>query len=148
MGASMETAKKTCPFCAIAANEDTDVEVIYEGKEMLAFFPESPATPGHTLIIPRDHVTDFWNADLPLVEELSAVAVRIGRAIDAALKPEGMNLITSAGEVAEQTVFHLHLHLVPRWRDDELDIWPPKKGMEREVREDLGRSVRAVLGSG
>jgi histidine triad (HIT) family protein len=145
VGASAETAQRTCPFCGIAAGKDTDVEMVFEASRWLAFFPVAPATPGHTLVIPRAHVADFWSTDLPLVEELSAAAVRIGRAIEAALKPEGMNLITSAGEAAEQSVFHLHLHLVPRWRDDELDIWPPKKGMRRDVREDLGRAVRAAL---
>jgi histidine triad (HIT) family protein len=56
-----------------------------------------------------------------------------------------MNLITSAGEAAEQSVLHLHLHLVPRWSDDELDIWPPKKVMRRELKEGLGQAIRAAL---
>jgi histidine triad (HIT) family protein len=54
-----------------------------------------------------------------------AAVIRVGRAIDKALKPEGMNLITSAGKTAEQTVFHLHLHIVPRWQRDGFGrIWP------------------------
>jgi len=127
------------------ANEDASVEMIYETSGLLAFFPAAPATPGHTLVIPRAHVTDLWSADLPLVEELMSAAVRIGQAINAALEPGGMNLITSAGEAAEQSVFHLHLHLVPRWSDDELDIWPPKKGMRHEIKENLGKAIRAAL---
>jgi histidine triad (HIT) family protein len=67
---------------------------------------------------------------------------RVGKAIQKAVEPEGMNLITSAGRAAEQTVFHLHLHLVPRWLDDELDIWPAKKLMPRDLKEDLASAVR------
>lgn len=70
--------------------------------------------------------------------------VRLGNAVQSALNPEGMNLITSAGEAAEQTVFHLHLHVVPRWADDELDIWPPKKPMARGLKENLADAVRAA----
>jgi histidine triad (HIT) family protein len=58
-----------------------------------------------------------------------AAAIRVGHAIDQALSPEGMNLITSAGQTAEQTVFHLHLHVVPRWQRDGFgSIWPPSDG--------------------
>lgn len=145
MDASAENTKKTCPFCAIARGAGELVEVICEAESWLAFFPVAPATPGHTLVIPRAHVQDLWASELGLAEELIGAAIRVGRAITAAVEPEGMNLITSAGEAAEQSIFHLHLHLVPRWSDDALDIWPPKRAMEREVREDLGEAIRAVL---
>ena len=145
MGASAENTKKTCPFCAIARGNVASVEVIHEAESWLAFFPESPATPGHTLIIPSAHVPDLWAAELDLAEELTGAVIRVGRAITAAIEPEGMNLITSAGEAAEQSVFHLHLHLVPRWNNDTLDIWPPKRAMARRVTEDLGEAIRAVL---
>jgi histidine triad (HIT) family protein len=141
-----ETAKTNCPFCAIVAGKDDSAEVIWEAGSWLAFFPRSPATPGHTLIIPREHVTDLWATDLSLAEELTAAAIRVGTAINVALEPEGMNLITSKGDAGEQSVFHLHLHLVPRWSDDALDIWPEKKSMRRSVREDLGDEIRAALG--
>jgi histidine triad (HIT) family protein len=111
--------------------------VISEADSWLAFFPTAPATPGHTLIIPRNHVSDLWVADLHLGEELTGAAVRVGRAIKAAVEAEGMNLITSAGEAAEQTVFHLHLHLVPRWTDDRFEIWPPKRSMAPRLKADL-----------
>jgi histidine triad (HIT) family protein len=71
--------------------------------------------------------------------------IRVGRAIQNALVPEGMNLISSAGEAAEQSIFHLHFHVVPRWRNDELDIWPPKKPMQKEYKEDLAEAIRAAL---
>jgi diadenosine tetraphosphate (Ap4A) HIT family hydrolase len=142
MNPSLENPEKDCPFCAIARGEDASVEVISEADSWLAFFPTAPATPGHTLVIPRKHVRDLWAADLHLAEELTGAAVRVGRAIKAAVEPEGINLITSAGEAAEQTVFHLHLHLVPRWANDRLDIWPPRRSMAPQLKANLADAVR------
>src|SRR5688572_23231261 len=122
---SEDTDAKSCEFCVIARGEDPDVEIVCEDVAWVAFFPLAPATPGHTLVIPRMHVTDVWTAPVPLVAELMGGVARVGKAIAAAINPEGMNLIASAGRAAEQTVFHLHLHVVPRWvRDGFGRIWP------------------------
>lgn len=119
------TIDPDCAFCAIAQGKDPTAEIVCEDTDWTAFFPLNPATPGHTLVIPRRHVADLWQLDPSLGAELMAAVIRVGRAIDQVLKPEGMNLISSAGETAEQTVFHLHLHVVPRWRRDGFGrIWP------------------------
>lgn len=135
---------KDCPFCAIVAGEDDSVEIVCEGSSWIAFFPTAPATPGHTLVIPRQHIPDLWSADSVLACELTGAVVKVGDAIRDAVEPEGMNLISSAGEAAEQTVFHLHLHLVPRWVNDGLDIWPPKRSMAPQLKADLAGAVRAA----
>jgi histidine triad (HIT) family protein len=120
-----------CPFCAAGRGEPLDTELICEGETWVALFPLEPATPGHTLVIPRRHVEDLWDVDPPLGRDLMDAVLRVGNAIQTALEPDGMNLITSAGRVAEQTVFHLHLHLVPRWRHDRFDrIWPRGKAFQ------------------
>jgi histidine triad (HIT) family protein len=99
--------------------------VVWRATSWVAFFPLNPATPGHTLVVPRGHVTDLWQLGSPLASELIDASIQIGLAIRAALEPEGLNLITSAGAAAEQSVFHLHLHLVPRWHEDGFGhIWP------------------------
>lgn len=115
----------SCPFCQIVQGEDQSVEIVCEDESWIAFFPLDPATPGHTLIIPRTHISDLWAAPAFLVAELMSAALRVGKAIHSAISPEGMNLITSAGKAAEQSVFHLHLHVVPRWAQDGFGrIWP------------------------
>jgi histidine triad (HIT) family protein len=133
-----------CDFCSIARGEDPSAEVVCEGESWVAFFPLHPATLGHTLVIPRNHVVDLWKVKPPLGEHLMTAAIDVGRGIQAALAPEGMNLITSAGQIAEQTVFHLHLHLVPRWTGDGFgEIWSPAglnddlalKGAAAKIRE-------------
>jgi histidine triad (HIT) family protein len=143
----MET-DPNCEFCAIGGGEHDSVERVCEGKSWVAFFPRSPATPGHTLVIPRTHVVDLWKADDQLAAELVSAVVRVGKAIDQALNPEGINLISSAGETAEQSVFHLHLHVVPRWhRDGFGHIWPPKKRYEDATIENVAARVREACGS-
>lgn len=116
-----------CEFCSIARGDDPSADVVCEDETWIAFFPRKPATPGHTLVIPRTHSPDLWSVDMAQAAELMVAVVRVGRAIETALTPEGMNLISSAGEPAEQTVYHLHLHVVPRWCEDGFgEIWPPK----------------------
>jgi histidine triad (HIT) family protein len=133
-----------CDFCAIARGEDSSVEIVCEGADWVAFFPIDPATPGHTLVIPRSHVANLWEARPSLAADLMAAVVKLGNAIEDALQPEGMNLITSAGRVAEQTVFHLHLHVVPRWaRDGFGQIWPRDgDGFSDSALEAAARRIR------
>src|SRR5258708_20034331 len=86
-----------CAFCAIAQGRDRSAEVVCEDKTWVAFFPLSPATPGHTLVIPRSHVVDLWQVELDLGSELMAAVIRVYRAIDLPFKPEVINPITSSG---------------------------------------------------
>lgn len=146
MTGAAEDESRNCPFCAIAAGGDRTVEVVCEAADWLAFFPLEPATTGHTLVIPREHHPDLWDVGDALGSELMGAVVRVGRAIRTALSPDGMNLITSSGHEAEQTVFHLHLHLVPRWGDDRFGrIWPPHSRVDEsqdlhEVAERIRRA--------
>lgn len=135
-----------CPFCRIAAGEDS-AAVVCEGDEWIAFLPPEPATPGHTLVVPRVHARDFWTLAEAASSELGLAAGRVGRAINRALRPEGMNLITSAGTAAEQTVAHVHLHVLPRWEGDAVgSIWPPKQATPPERLQDLVQRIAAECG--
>ena len=114
----------------------------------VAFFPLDPATPGHTLIIPRVHVEDLWDAGPEIASQLIQAAVKVGNAVRSAIDPEGMNLITSAGSAAEQTVFHLHIHVVPRWRGDGFGaIWPSETRYENEsLLDGIADRIREACG--
>ena len=132
-----------CPFCRIATGKET-VEMLCETDDWIAFFPDEPATPGHTLVIPRVHVANFLELDTELGASMMKGLLTVGRAIQTAVKPDGMNLISSMGEAADQTVYHLHFHLVPRKAGDAIGrIWPPKKPMNEERKEDLADLIRA-----
>ena len=136
-----------CDFCAIAKGEDRSVRVVCEGDEWIAFFPLKPATKGHTLVIPRRHVADVWELEVPLSAELMEAVIRVGRSVQAAVRPEGMNLISSKGRAAEQTVFHLHLHVLPRWTQDDLDrIWPQESPLDDVDLEAVAEQIRTACG--
>ena len=135
-----------CPFCAIVRGDDSSVEIVGDGPGWVAFFPLSPATPGHTLVVTREHVAEYWSLREDAASAVASGALRVGKALQRALAPKGMNLITSSGEAAEQTIEHVHLHVVPRWPDDAIGpIWPPKEPMDPALNRELGDKVRAAL---
>jgi histidine triad (HIT) family protein len=134
---------RECKFCRIARRE-LSAQVVADTAGTLAFLPLRPVTIGHTLVIPKTHVPDLWAAAPQLAASVTNEAIRVGRAIAAALHPDGMNLITSAGAAASQTELHLHLHVVPRWLGDHLGhIWPQGEAwLEAEqVREDMAAII-------
>lgn len=135
-----------CPFCRIVDGSDPDAQVVGHGNSWVGFFPLHPATRGHTLIVPRSHVRDFWAADSATVADLTVACSVVGRVLAELLEPDGMNLITSAGDAAEQTVLHLHLHVVPRWHGDDIGpIWPSESESAETASPDLLRDVRKIL---
>jgi histidine triad (HIT) family protein len=134
---------RNCDFCRIASGEDDSAEIVAAAEDWIAFFPQNPATRGHTLVIPRMHVRDLWECGPSLSCALTGAVIAVGKAISAALTPDGLNSITSAGEAAEQSVFHLHLHVVPRWYEDGFGhIWP--QGARNDPRDliDTARRIR------
>ena len=134
-----------CPFCTIALGEDPSARVICRKPTWMAFFPLNPAARGHTLVVPIEHVENYWRLDADLAADLAAGALRVGQALERVVEPEGMNLITSAGQAAEQTVGHVHLHVLPRWKDDRVGpIWPPDEETSSEVLDSLADEVRAA----
>ncbi len=139
-------ATGACPFCAIIAGT-APARIIDDGPAALAFLPLRPATPGHTLLVPRRHVPDFLAADESCATALALAVGQVGRALREALRPDGMNVITSAGEAASQTVMHLHVHLVPRWYGDRMGgIWPDGSGDGPEsTRDELVDRIRESL---
>lgn len=105
-----------CPFCEINEGR-APAEFVHEWSDTIAIVPLNPVVEGHTLVIPKTHVTDF-------AEDPAVSAATMRRAADLAdrLLSGSMNLITSRGREATQSVFHLHLHLVPRTENDGLAL--------------------------
>ena len=101
--------------------------------------------PGHTIVIPKTHIRDLWaDGSVPTAGLMQAV-IRVGQAISRALRPDGMNLISSAGQAASQTVFHLHLHIVPRWSGDPIgNIWPPSPPLDGDLLDETAAAIRAA----
>ena len=127
--------------------DDPDAREVYRDSHVVAFFPLEPATLGHTLIVPRDHIPDIWSVDEATAARLAEVTVRLANVMREALQPEGLNVIQSNGEAATQTVPHLHVHLLPRWNGDAVGrIWPLEtnysEGQKDAAWEKLRRACR------
>lgn len=136
-----------CVFCDIVAG-DADAQMVYEDDIIVAFLPLNPATPGHTLVVPRDHVADFFDVSEPLATELVRATKLVARAVRRAMQPEGTNLITSAGSAAQQTVLHVHVHVLPRFDGDRVgDIWPPDQPMTVSETGRVRRKIASALKS-
>jgi histidine triad (HIT) family protein len=133
----------SCPFCAIIAG-DEDAILVGEWPHAVAFFPKMPATIGHTLLVPRVHIANIWDMSAALARELSENVLELAHQLRGALSLEGMNVITSAGEVASQTVEHLHVHLVPRYCGDAMgDIWPKTSGVSTAEIQMAASAIRS-----
>lgn len=104
-----------CVFCKIVLGE-SPADIVKEWAHVIAFTPLEPVTPGHTLIVPKQHVTDYTE-NLGVTGLTAAAASEYASGIE-----EESNLITSAGKIATQSVFHLHMHVVPRRKGDGLKL--------------------------
>lgn len=109
---------KDCIFCKIVAG-DIPSSKVYEDDQVYAFLDISQVTKGHTLVIPKAHVKDIYETDEEIASELFARVPKIANAIDKSFSPKGINILSNTGEAAGQSVFHLHLHLIPRYDDTD-----------------------------
>lgn len=133
-----------CPFCSIVQQDDPDVREVYRDGTVVVFFPDEPATLGHTLIVPLRHVPDIWSVDHDLAAHLGRATVDVAAAVKRAMKPDGLNIIQSNGDAATQTVMHLHVHVVPRWEGDQIGrIWPPESGYSEFQKDKAWDAIRA-----
>ena len=129
--ASHYAANMDCIFCGIVAGDIPSTKV-YEDEKTYAFMDISPATEGHLLVVPKQHTKNLLEI---APDELAAVAwtgQRLAQRQVEVLGADGVNLINSCGENAGQTVFHFHLHVIPRYADRARDTmvlpWDPKPG--------------------
>jgi histidine triad (HIT) family protein len=117
-----------CIFCKIVAGE-LPATIVDEDERTIAFMDISPATRGHALVIPRVHSRDIFEASAEDLQATALAAQRLARRAKERLGADGVNLLNSAGRAAWQTVFHLHIHMIPRYRDDPLRLpWIPSPG--------------------
>ncbi|OBC12480.1 HIT family hydrolase [Mycobacterium sp. 852013-50091_SCH5140682] len=135
----------SCVFCAIVAGEAPAVR-IYEDDDYLGILDIRPFTPGHTLVIPKRHTVDLTDTPPETLAGMAVVGQRIARAArESGLHADGTNIAINDGKAAFQSVFHIHLHVVPRRDGDKLAF---AKGMllRRDPdREGSARLLRAAL---
>ncbi len=118
----------SCLFCKIVAGELPSTRVD-EDERTVAFLDIAPATRGHALVVPRAHARDLLEIAPEDLEACAVAAQRVARRMGERLGAAGVNLLNSCGEAAWQTVFHFHVHVIPRYADDPLRLpWVPGPG--------------------
>ncbi|MFJ8745066.1 HIT family protein [Embleya sp. NPDC127516] len=136
-----DIANRDCEFCKIAARQAKAV-VVHESPDTLAFFPRRPAAKGHVLVIPKAHVSDLWHIPSNYLQTVMKSVSLVAQGLRIALAPDGINLINSTGKAASQTVFHFHMHLVPRWENDGFaDLWLSSHSIREEEADALARKI-------
>lgn len=136
--------REDCIFCKIAKGEIHSATV-YEDSHFTVILDVNPATKGHCLIIPKEHFDNIYDLDGETAGKLFALATCIARAMRDALKCDGLNLVQNNGEIAGQTVNHFHLHLIPRYEGDGLNLNWPQQEISAEQLEEIRQSIKKSI---
>ncbi|MEK6853039.1 MAG: HIT family protein [Nanoarchaeota archaeon] len=139
-----ELVEKQCLFCQIAQGKIESTKV-YEDSDVIAILDIIPASPGHTLVIPKRHYQFFFQIPPSTLGRISEVAAKISTILIDTVKAHGLNLHAANGTVAGQRVPHFHLHLIPRFEDDGISFeWQGQK-VEKKDLEKIAKQVSEKL---
>jgi histidine triad (HIT) family protein len=133
-----------CVFCKIVAGQIPSTRV-FEDEHTLAFMDLGHVNPGHTLVAVKKHAANVFELDEMQAEAIARAVVKISRALKKTFEPEGLSVYQANGKAAGQTVFHYHVHLVPRHDGDGMALTWPVKNPPREKLEEYAARIRALL---
>ena len=124
-----------CIFCKIA-NGEIPSTTLYEDEDFRVIMDLGPATRGHALLLPKNHFANLFELDDETAQKAILVAKKMAGKMKAALGADGFNLVQNNGEAAGQTVFHFHMHLIPRYKNDNAGIlWEPGETTPEDMAE-------------
>lgn len=115
-----------CIFCKIIKKE-APAKIVFENDDILAFVPKEQISKGHTLLVPKNHFENIFDIDKTILEKLIVVSKDLSGQLAKENSATGINLLHASGKDAQQSVFHFHLHIVPRYENDGLDLWLREK---------------------
>ncbi len=133
-----------CIFCKIMAKQ-IPATVVHEDADTLAFMDIGQVNPGHVLVAAKAHAENIYALDDAQARAVFSAAAKVARAIRAAFSPEGLSVYQANGKPAGQTVFHFHMHLVPRHEGDGMALAWPVKNPPREKLEEYAAKIREKL---
>lgn len=135
---------ESCEFCRLARKED-EASIVFEDEKTLAFLDIRPVNDGHTLVIPKNHYENIYEIPDDEVADIYKVVKRVASAIRKGVKPDGISVAQHNGRAAMQRIFHLHVHVIPRYegqrfpRPDELSV------ANREKLEEVAKEIRRYV---
>ena len=133
-----------CVFCRIVAGQIPSTRV-YEDAQVLAFMDIGQVNPGHVLVAAKKHAANLFELDDAQAAAIAQASAKIARALKVAFNPEGLSVYQANGKAAGQTVFHYHVHLVPRHAGDGMELTWPVKNPPREQLEGYAGKIKAQL---
>ena len=136
--------KQDCIFCRIISGEIPST-TIYENSKFKVIMDIAPANKGHVLILPKEHYDNIYDIDTATAGELFELAVMTARALTSVLDSDGMNILQNNGTVAGQTVFHFHMHIIPRYEGDTVNIGWKELSYEDGEMEQLREAIRKEM---
>ncbi len=136
---------ENCVFCKIVARQ-IPATVVHEDEHTLAFMDIGQVNPGHVLVALKQHAENIFALDDAGAAAVFRAAARVSRAIRGAFAPQGLSVYQANGKAAGQTVFHFHIHLVPRHEGDGMALTWPVKNPPREKLAEYAEKIRAKLG--
>ncbi len=130
---------ENCIFCKLA-NGEIPTATLYEDDDFRVILDAGPASKGHALILPKEHYANLYELDDELAGKVLVLAKKMITKLTDILGCDGYNIVQNNGESAGQTVFHFHLHMIPRYKDDKVGLtWTPGELMEEEKEEILSK---------
>lgn len=137
-------AHNDCIFCKIIAGQVPALKV-YEDDSVLAFLDIKPNHPGHTLVIPKDHIENIYGMPDETLCRITMVVRKVALAVKNGVDADGLNIIMNNESAAGQEVFHAHIHIIPRYNEDGFKHWPHQtyvQGQAEEVLEKIRTEIQ------
>ena len=134
---------ENCIFCKIIKGE-IPAEKIFENEEILAFLDINPVNPGHSLVIPKKHFENLVETPPEIACHMIKAAQKIGAVLNHSIEADGFNLSLNNGRSAGQVVSHVHLHVMPRFEGDGLELWPGKP-VSNEDRTEIASAIKQSI---
>jgi len=136
--------KEDCIFCKIA-DKDADATVVYEDAHTLAFLDIHPLNPGHTLVIPKKHYENMLEMPPDEAGRVFTSVAKVMKGVEKASKADGISIGQSNGKAASQEVFHMHVHIIPRYIHEMMSGFPNRKQTHRAELDEIGKQIKHAI---
>jgi histidine triad (HIT) family protein len=133
-----------CVFCKIV-RQQAPASVVYEDEQVAAFMDIRPVTQGHTLVIPKEHFTDIYSTPEELIANVHKITKRLAIAVKKAVNADGISIVQQNEKAAGQDIFHIHVHIIPRFEGRKMPRFSELKEVSREMLDADAVRIRQLL---
>jgi histidine triad (HIT) family protein len=134
----------SCIFCRIAQKQ-VPASLVYDDEKVVAFLDIKPLNEGHTLVIPKKHYENIFDIPQELIANLHGITKRVALAVEKATQADGISIIQQNGKAAGQEIFHLHIHVIPRYEGQKLPSFSEISEADREKLSQTAAKIRKYL---